>query len=158
MNFPIEIKGFPLPPSANALYLNIPGRGRCKSAALTKYESDVRFWCLRNQHQMNLARELTIGVGPGVFLKVSKMFFMKKKSILKKDGTPKRNDTSNRIKALEDVLSKLLGIDDKWFWAGTYDKRPTPNPALPEHVDIRLELYEPDLSCATFEEEDDDEQ
>lgn len=83
---------------------------------------------------------------------------MKKKSILKKDGTPKRNDTSNRIKALEDVLSKLLGIDDKWFWAGTYDKRPTPNPALPEHVDIRLELYEPDLSCATFEEEDDDEQ
>lgn len=156
MSLPVEIKGFPLPPSANELYANIPGRGRIKTEALKSFEAEVHYWSMKNQHLLLPARELCQSIGPGCFIRLHKFFYFRPHKILTKSGEPRKNDTSNRIKALEDVLAKLLGIDDKWFWAGNYDKGPVLHPAIPEGVDLRLELYSPSLSTSKLEDEEDE--
>lgn len=48
-------------------------------------------------------------------------------------GEPKRLDTSNRIKPLEDRLSEMIGIDDKYFffiWCSKHQSTPTSRPWL----------------------------
>lgn len=69
-----------------------------------------------------MARQLTMATGPRRFMHVDTVFFMLRGRILCKDGTPRRNDTSNRLKALHDVLAEILGIDDSFFFSGSYDK------------------------------------
>ena len=72
--------------------------------------------------EIDLARELTLVAGSRRFIHVDTVFYMLRGRILCKDGTPKRNDTSNRIKALHDALAQILGIDDSYFFSGSYDK------------------------------------
>lgn len=80
---------------------------------------------LTNHEQLDQARVITLECRARRFLHVDAIFKFHEKNILTKDGKPQRNDTSNRIKALHDVLAAILGIDDSYFWSLACDKKVT---------------------------------
>lgn len=147
MDRPNEIailSGFPLPPSTNHLYKTIVIRGRsrrAKSKEYKAYEHAVKVWMMTHHHELQLARALTTMAGPGRFIHLDLDFKFHRSRILCKDGKPKRLDTSNRLKALEDALSLILGIDDCWFWSGQYDKSIAPENEV-ERVEIVMLVAE----------------
>lgn len=150
-----------MPISINNAFANLPanrGGGRVKVSAYRAYERDVQMYALKNGALMNQARDLISHIGPEAVIHADYLFRFHASSIIMKHdsktidqktmrrklkGEPKRNDTSNRIKVLEDCLSTILGIDDCFFWSATYDKAPIANDGLPEHVDIMLSLRSP---------------
>lgn len=139
------LKNLPLPPSANALYKTIR-RGnkmfRAKSAEYGEYHSEMKLWCLKHGPLLEVARNWALQIGPKRFIKIDVLFRFREGRILCKDMTPKRNDTSNRIKALHDLLAEAMGLDDKWFWSGSFDKTWTASPAFPEGCDVTLTILE----------------
>lgn len=140
---PFEIRGFPMPPSANGLYSNNSRTGgRHKSEKYSAYEDEVRLWMYKNNHQLDIARRMLQDLGHGEVLLVDRTYFFKAYRIISKAGKPLRNDTTNRIKALDDVLALILGIDDSYFWDGDHKKRPSSHVALGEYVDIKFSSIE----------------
>jgi len=135
---PFEIKGFPMPPSANVLYANSPQGGRFKTAKYKQYETQAQIWIYKNGHQLITAQEQIKSLKHGEVLSVERDFYFRSDRIISSKGTPLKNDTSNRIKALDDILSKMLGIDDSYFWDGKFKKNPSPHISLGEYVDIRF--------------------
>ena len=116
-----NLTGFPLPPSVNALYATV-GRRRVKSREYRVFERSVLAWMKFHTIEVDEARELTLQTGPYRYIHIDCVFYMLRSRIICKNGLPKRNDSANRQKALDDVLSKILGIDDSYFWSGAYDK------------------------------------
>lgn len=150
----VTLKLYPLPPSSNALYRNTSAKERAvfhtkkmrrKTEEYTEYEKRVQIWSYRNGVDLSLARELTTRLGPGVYLRVDRLYKFHLNRILTKDLMPKRQDTTNRIKALDDTLALLLGLGDEWFWCGSEDKIWTETPKHEEGVDITLSLYGLDI-------------
>lgn len=117
------IDRFPIPPSANELYAFSRQAGRMiKTREYRNYEKAVYSWLTTNPEQIKGIREFLTDIGDSV-IDISSHFHMPKKSIICLNGKPKRNDTSNRIKALHDALSSIiLGVDDRYFWSGTFNK------------------------------------
>jgi hypothetical protein len=134
------INGFPMPPSVNQLYAWSPRAGRMvKSKLCGAYERTVGKWILTNGSQLEQLRLFTKDLGAYVF-DVDAMFYMERKAIICKDGKPKKNDTSNRIKALHDVLSSIVGVDDSYFWSLSADKQVLPLTYTKPYVDITFKL------------------
>lgn len=131
------ITGFPVPPSVNALYRF--GHGKVhKSKSYKEYERSVYAWINANQAQVKGVREFLKDISPYV-LDVSAMFYMPRTEIVCLDGRPKRNDTSNRLKALHDALSAaILGIDDCYFWSGGFNKCPADEPSVEIIFKLRM--------------------
>jgi len=122
----VLFKRFPLPPSVNELYATI-GRKRVRSSVYRSYVRAALIWMKMNPEIVKQARELSIETGPHRFIHIDTIFYMNRKNIICADGRPKRNDTSNRLKALHDVLSEIIGIDDSYFWSLSADKTPVEN-------------------------------
>jgi hypothetical protein len=121
-----QILNFPVPPSVNQLYSNLgfnSGR-RVKSKVYIQYQQSVRNWLAANLDKVQGARGLAQEVyGTAQVFHVETTFYMLRKDIICKNGCPKKNDTSNRLKALYDVLEDIvLGLDDLYFWSGTFHK------------------------------------
>lgn len=93
-----------------------------RSHAYKMFESAARKWMILNPEMVDEARQLTLDAGPNRFIHIDTVFRMLRKNIFTKEQKPKRNDSSNRIKALHDVVAEMLGIDDCYFWSGSYDK------------------------------------
>lgn len=124
-----------MPPSSNQLYSNVNMR-RCKSARYRAYEEEVRIWSYKYGYQLQNARILLQQVYTHDVFHIHRIYYFQKNEILTLKGLPKRNDTSNRIKAIDDVIAQLLGIDDSYFWDGSYSKRVSSHEALGSYVDI----------------------
>ena len=121
MSLSFTIDNFPLPPSANSLYAHSRMYDRMvKTQAYKDYDKDVQLWIASNQGKVDEVRGFAKDL-KGVF-HINATFYMQHKSVVCKDGRPKKNDTSNRIKALHDVLSNILGVDDSYFWSGSFTK------------------------------------
>jgi hypothetical protein len=159
----ITLRSYPMPPSVNELYFNNlynGGRGRIKSQSYKQFERAVSIWAMQNQATLMQARDLTTRLNAKNVLRIDSVFYFYERKILmkadgkepvngfraKKKGEPKASDTSNRLKAMEDTLCALLGIDDCWIWAGSFTKAPFPESPIPEHVNISISLYEVDWS------------
>ena len=139
MNIPFEIRGYPMPPSNNELYANNARTGgRMKSMKYKAYEEEVKYWTYKNGYQLQSARMIIQKMLPNEVFHVERFFYHKSWRIITKAGKPVKNDTSNRIKALDDTLSQLLGIDDSYFWSGTYTKDSSPHISLGEYVDLKF--------------------
>ena len=131
-----SIKAFPSPPSVNGLYA-YTGKRVVKSKAYRVYEGNVHRWVLMNQDTIIKLRTFFTDIGSYV-IHIDTTFNMLGTSIVCKNGKPKRNDTSNRLKALHDVLAAVIGIDDSYFWSGSFSKIPTI--AAEDFVDIDFKL------------------
>jgi len=117
----LTIDNFPLPPSTNTLYAHSSFYNRMvKTKTYKDYDKEVQTWIATNPNHVANLREFAKDL-MGVF-HIETVFFMDQKRVVCKDGTPKKNDTSNRIKALHDVLSDIIGVDDSYFWSGSFTK------------------------------------
>jgi len=101
------------PPSVNGLYVNVTGVGRVLSSAGKAYKKDTL-----KALGMFYSRGLTLPL-PAQHLRLEVWLYG---NWFTKAGEPKKADASNRVKALEDVLSEWLGVDDRWFWSVTVHK------------------------------------
>lgn len=141
----VELKGFPMPPSANNLYATI-GRGgrhiRVKSADCRAYHKDCQAWAIKNAVALSEARLMSLACGKGVALRLDHIYYFNRARVISKAGTPKKRDIFNLQKALHDALSELLGVDDKFFFEGAIERGYTEHPAFPETVDLWLSLTE----------------
>lgn len=134
----ISIRGFPMPPSSNNAYINSESGGRVKARSTREYQDTVKWWAIQNAHQMNRLRDWVLMLPPKHAIRLDRMFNFMPHKILTKNGEPKRNDTTNRIKLLDDAVSALIGIDDCYFWNGYVDKSPIIVEGLQECVDLHF--------------------
>jgi Holliday junction resolvase RusA-like endonuclease len=110
-----------------------------KSRGYRDYERKVFHWLTGNQDQVRGVREFLKDLGDYV-LDVGATFHMGKTQIVCLNGKPKRNDTSNRLKALHDALSTaILGIDDSYIWSCSADKKAVEDGSF-EMVEIKIKL------------------
>lgn len=125
MEVEFTITNFPVPPSANRLYAHVQSRNgmrMVKTRDYRAYERMVYQWLTANSEQVKGTRQLVKDIGDQV-LHVDSTFHMGRSEIVCKNGKPKKNDTANRLKALHDMLSSVIvGIDDCYFWSGSFDK------------------------------------
>lgn len=157
----VILRGLPLPPSQNQAYRNVSGgpRGRAKTRDYRLFEMQMADWCARHENDLARARRLCARLDRHNVFHVEYCFYFKHEDIFmqndgkppkarpwerpRRKGEPKRNDTSNRIKVLDDCLAKVLGIDDSWFWSGSFTKQALEHPVFPAGVDVTLTLRSP---------------
>jgi hypothetical protein len=114
----------PMPPSLNQLYANKSKFARCKSQAYIQFENRFKFFTYKNHKSIEeLKIKLNEKIKDGFLIEITHTFYFDYKSIFTKDHRPKRNDTSNRPKALDDCLAKTLEIDDSYFFDVLCKKR-----------------------------------
>jgi len=132
------IVGFPVPPSANSLYAWAPTyRRMIKTKKYKEYEREVTKWVMASGSQVKAARQFFHGLNNQV-IHIDATFYMRSKEIICLDGKPKKNDTANRLKALHDVLSSMvIGIDDSYFWSGSFSKEVADKPSVSIEFKLR---------------------
>jgi Holliday junction resolvase RusA-like endonuclease len=140
---PIWIYDLPLPPSVNEYLMPIAGptkysfnRGRrfqqarlVKTAIHKKYEQIVEYWINKNKESVTTLQKLissemnhNLKANKPFALKIDMYFVFEKSRILTKNNKAERLDRDNRIKPLQDQLSKIIGIDDKYIFSGNAEK------------------------------------
>lgn len=119
----ILIHSFPMPPSHNALYRNVPGVGRVATQELKDYKRECEVYALKNARMFREVRQLIFGKWKDFqSYKIDYYFVFKKERIYTKEGKAKKLDVSNRVKAAQDALCYILGFDDKNIWNSTCEK------------------------------------
>lgn len=104
-----------MPPSENQLYA---GKFRRFSTKVHKdFKSTVESWANMNQ----IAQARAIAAKYETF-RVERHFHWPKTKIRTKSGKIRVFDVANRIKAVDDAVFKLLGIDDCRIFEGTEKK------------------------------------
>ena len=112
----IILKGFPLPPTSNNMY--IPVRGRLiKSNEARIYDQKCLIYSMSKS---NLIKEIKINETD--FLYIETHFVFLKNRLFTKKNELKKLDCTNRIKSCHDNLCKMLNIDDKQFIEGKFSK------------------------------------
>ena len=132
---PVVIRDFPIPPSDNAL--KIPVRRYRKGGRMgdnkiltfsdskeyISFKSAVNLWfCRHGQAQTPQFQKIKAWVAAGQVLAIFCDLRLHRETIWTKANAPKRYDAPNRLKALHDTLSKLIGIDDKVFFQTIIEK------------------------------------
>lgn len=139
---PLWLVNFPLPPSVNEYLMPVAGnwavnkngkqyrKGRwVKTKVHTDYVNRCHHWRLINRAGFDQARDLiTKEVDDARMLKlpiayrVDCYFAFEYGRIWTKDNQPQEIDSDNRLKPCRDALAKILGIDDKYFFSGFFEK------------------------------------
>jgi len=113
----------PMSPQSNNMYATLPDRRRIPSKELKLYQRMMQEWALKNQFIAQTARKRCQEiVNSGNFLFVEAHFFFKKEKVFTKVGGVKKMDVSNRIKAMHDCVSEIIGVDDCYFWSVSAQK------------------------------------
>jgi Holliday junction resolvase RusA-like endonuclease len=118
------------------MYLNnrgCRGPGRIKSPAYRNFERLVFAWKLQHVEDIAQAEIVTRGEG---WIEVDVVFAFPPAKILTKDGRPKRHDVDNRLKALNDAVSEIVGFNDCRIVKQTIEKRQTASPTA--YVDVTI--------------------
>lgn len=111
-----------MPPSLNNAYPSNRQGVRFKSKEFREWENDFRLWALGQNKALTAARAEFHTPRSGHSVWIQSDFYFQRAKILTKDGRPKRNDTTNRIKMLHDGVSSAIWLDDCYFWDGTFTK------------------------------------
>lgn len=120
-----------------------------RSDEYVAYLREMEHWRLIHLPAVRNARaslQERLRADPALRLRIDACFRFVHGNIICRDGRPKRNDTENRLKALLDAVAAVLGIDDKLFWAGSYDKEPITDCASRQSVVVRISPYSPPLA------------
>jgi len=126
--------GLPMPLSSNQAYARDwkgKGKGFYSTAKLKAYKQSVESWGIQFSGPLREAQGMLqkLTATNDFVFEIDRLFFFNAKRIICKDGRPKRLDVTNRIKHFDDALSKLLGIDDKFYWFGSEKKIPVSDDA-----------------------------
>lgn len=121
-----------MPTTVNRLYSSGRFSGKSKRWKSDEYNSfltQAQYWEMHRQSLVAKSADLCKSmVLEGYLIRVDTYFVFRQTDLWTKPKTkkdkpkPKQLDASNRIKAMHDVLAKMLGIDDKYFWGGNFEK------------------------------------
>lgn len=99
------------------------GVGRVATKELKAYREDVLAWAWKNKPILTEFFKLRDNEWKHAqCFSVDSYFVFKRERIWSQKNEPKRLDASNRLKAFHDSLSSVLGIDDKYFFGGRFEK------------------------------------
>jgi hypothetical protein len=153
----IEFHHLPMPHSTNESLASVRGRF-IKSAVARSFESRVKLYFMANQGREAIdkfTKELTDKRPKDRKILFEAKFYFPESDLYRSTpdkskgieaGEPKRKDTSNRIKPLEDRISEAIGIDDKYFffiWCSKQTSTPTSRPWLEspdKYCSVRLSI------------------
>ena len=112
------IEDVPLPPSDNHLYINVNwGRGRASRVKSPEYKAWSETFDLCTRVHTKLCEDfIAKEASESPLLAITMALRMPHNRWFIKKGTPRRIDAQNRVKSICDALSKLLGVDDSYFW------------------------------------------
>lgn len=133
----IRLTNFPVSPSVNEIYSVIKNR-KISSSKLRSFETAAKMWSYKNRSQVIDARKNLKEWGLYSFEIELNLHF---KRIFTLKGEPKRYDASNRIKAAEDNICRLLGFDDKRIMKISIEKKVIVN-EIEEHMNFNISKYE----------------
>lgn len=119
----LVIPCFPLPPSENQIYMNLPGRGRCATKELKDYKKACSEWYLGAD--LKIKQAIRSHKLHGHILRIDSQLYFARERIYTKDGRIKKMDVANRLKALHDQICEMIGIDDSQFFEVVIEKRVT---------------------------------
>ena len=119
----ILVTGYPLPPSENQMYRNVPGVGRVATKELKEYRKLCAEFEVKNKHIFDQIRKF-LAQDRALFkhLKVDYFFTFKHERLFTKSGDPKKLDAANRVKAIQDCFFHSIGIDDKHVFCSMIEK------------------------------------
>lgn len=126
----------PMPPSTNHMYITLRNGMKFPSPELKAFQAEME---TRRKGYPDQNERFP---SQGEPLSLELQFFLNAGRLLKKDGTTKRWDVSNRIKAMEDAVAKLIGVDDRHFWEVYAAKRVTTGPERVEARVYRIKSFE----------------
>lgn len=129
----VIFKNLPMSPSSNQLYASVRGR-LIKSSEGRNYALKMHIWAQRHKSTIDKLKEIL----RGKTLRVDCVFYFPKSKLITKKNTLKRLDWSNRIKALHDSLSDVIGVDDSHFISGYCCKKISDNDEA--YIDITISL------------------
>lgn len=116
----ITMARVPMPPSSNNQYATIIRHGRpyhVPSAKLKVFQKEMARYGIEHSSMLPFYRDkVQYWLNDEKFLEVRVVFFFKKSQLFTLKDKPKKLDVSNRLKALHDMLSQLLGVDDSLFF------------------------------------------
>lgn len=120
----------PMPPTSNKSYWAKSVRTQTgyfakmvKSNELRGYQQTMQQWAQVNSMGLHKNRRLiTDWINKGFMIRLDSYVCFNKEKIWTLKNMPKKNDLKNRLKALHDCVSDIMGIDDKLFFAG-YDEK-----------------------------------
>jgi Holliday junction resolvase RusA-like endonuclease len=116
-NNAILFTGIPIPPSQNGQYVTIMHKGkqrRIKSKESQDWAREFEKWAIINVRTIIEAKN-TIALWNSRFIEVSVFAGFKYERMVCKDGSPKKLDISNRLKALHDLIAEKIKMDDCTF-------------------------------------------
>lgn len=138
-----RLSGIPMPPSSNHQYAarvftkrNETGRNFtmakiCPTRELDLYQKAFENWSITKKIQVVKAGVLCRNwMLDGFMISIYVGLCWPREKLWTLDNQPKRNDATDRIKALHDCLAKAIGVDDRCFWVSTEEKLQT-NKRLP---------------------------
>ena len=97
----------------------MPAQGRLiKTTEARSYESTFKLYELRHFKQIEAIRSAF----KAKTLSVDYFFVFHKARVLTKQNTLKKIDVANRVKIIQDCLSKIIDIDDCFFVTGKLEK------------------------------------
>lgn len=131
-----------MPPSINSYLMPVAGkwktdkRGRryqqgrwIKTPVHREYMNQCQLWRIQNNKAFHKIKELihwsrTDAEKKGIHfaLRIDCFFVFYVEHIFTGNGKAQRLDADNRLKPCRDALSKLLEIDDRYFFAGNCEK------------------------------------
>lgn len=110
----------PMPPQSNHLYGGLDVKRRYPMPKLVAFKKQIETMSL--VLRSNLKARFDLQTYQGVPIKLERRFYFHRSSVFSKAGTVKRMDVSNRIKACDDALEILFGIDDSYVFFGSEEK------------------------------------
>lgn len=117
------VHGLPMPLSSNNMYSTNEYGRRFRVRAGEDFAREMQVFYYRFANQLKIVQTCLQGyIAKGFAVEVNRYFFFQPGQLLTKKFTAKKMDVSNRIKAFDDELSKIIGIDDKYFFHGTEGK------------------------------------
>jgi hypothetical protein len=130
-----------MPPTANRMYLPIRGRMILSNVG-RQFKQDIEWYRVANRLQVQEISEHCVrAVQSGQLLCIDREFFFQRSTIFTKKGEVKRHDLTNKIKALDDGLSSILQVDDRYIFKCSSTKQISPDP-LREYVDVKVSFLD----------------
>lgn len=147
----IIFTGIPIPPSSNGQYATVMMRGRpmrVPSREFKEYKKSFAGWVIQNKQALLEARG-SIREWNST-LEIAMYCCFEKSRLITLDGRCKSLDISNRSKALHDLISDALQIDDSIFVSTPMEKVIAPGEK--EQVIIMLRPFNYRLSEAIIKD------
>lgn len=129
----IFLAGMPMPPSENMMYRNVAKIGRALTKEARQYQKEMQVWACVSNQKITHARLL---FDNEFYLGIDVYLYFPKERIICKNGSPKKLDTANRLKALLDSVARNCGWDDCKFWNVSVHKLVSPNET--SYVDAKI--------------------